>query len=395
MDDNSNKIVFVSGARTPVGRFGGSLAGTENHVMGAHALRAALERGGVPAGAVDEVVIGCVGQVGGDAFLARRIALAAGARPESTAVTVNRLCGSGVEAIRSASLELRTGGSRIVVAGGSENMSRQPFMDFDARNGRRLGHHRLVDGTLSLVTDPFGDYPMGATAENVARRFGVSRRDQDEFAARSQSRAAAARDAGHLDAEIEPITVLERRKERVFDRDEHLRPETTVESLSGLRPAFAADGTVTAGNSSGINDAAAALVMTTEATAKEMGLPVMGELIACAKAGLEPEIMGYAPTLAVERVMERTGMSVTDMGWIELNEAFAAQAVAVMRALRLDPEVTNPLGGAIALGHPVGATGAILTIRTLVQLKRVGRELGLVTMCIGGGQGVAVVVRAR
>ena len=378
--DNSNKIVFVSGARTPVGRFGGSLAGTENHVMGAHALRAALERGGVP---------------GGDAFLARRIALAAGARPESTAVTVNRLCGSGVEAIRSASLELRTGGSRIVVAGGSENMSRQPFMDFDARNGRRLGHHRLVDGTLSLVTDPFGDYPMGATAENVARRFGVSRRDQDEFAARSQSRAAAARDAGHLDAEIEPITVLERRKERVFDRDEHPRPETTVESLSGLRPAFAADGTVTAGNSSGINDAAAALVMTTEATAKEMGLPVMGELIACAKAGLEPEIMGYAPTLAVERVMERTGMSVTDMGWIELNEAFAAQAVAVMRALRLDPEVTNPLGGAIALGHPVGATGAILTIRTLVQLKRVGRELGLVTMCIGGGQGVAVVVRAR
>lgn len=291
--DNSNKIVFVSGARTPVGRFGGSLAGTENHVMGAHALRAALERGGVPAGAVDEVVIGCVGQVGGDAFLARRIALAAGARPESTAVTVNRLCGSGVEAIRSASLELRTGGSRIVVAGGSENMSRQPFMDFDARNGRRLGHHWLVDGTLSLVTDPFGDYPMGATAENVARRFGVSRRDQDEFAARSQSRAAAARDAGHLDAEIEPITVLERRKERVFDRDEHPRPETTVESLSGLRPAFAADGTVTAGNSSGINDAAAALVMTTEATAKEMGLPVMGELVACAKAGLEPEIMGY------------------------------------------------------------------------------------------------------
>ena len=245
------------------------------------------------------------------------------------------------------------------------------------------------------MTDPFGDYPMGATAENVARRFGVSRRDQDEFAARSQSRAAAARDAGHLDAEIEPITVLERRKERVFDRDEHLRPETTVESLSGLRPAFAADGTVTAGNSSGINDAAAALVMTTEATAKEMGLPVMGELVACAKAGLEPEIMGYAPTLAVERVMERTGMSVTDMGWIELNEAFAAQAVAVMRALRLDPEVTNLLGGAIALGHPVGATGAILTIRTLVQLKRVGRELGLVTMCIGGGQGVAVVVRAR
>ncbi|WP_124054956.1 thiolase family protein [Arcanobacterium ihumii] len=388
------KIVVVEGARTAVGAYAGSLSTTPNHIMGSIAVKEAVARAGISSEVVDEVVVGCVGQVGGDAFLARRIALEAGVREDSNAFTVNRLCGSGLQAVQSAAFELRAGDAKFAVAGGSENMSRQPFMDFDARNGWKMGNHNLVDGTLSLVTDPFGNYPMGVTAENVAEKYGISREDQDEFAVYSQEKAAKAQEAGLLAPEIVGVTVKEKRSERIFDADEHLRPGTSVEKLAKLRPAFRDGGSVTAGNSSGINDASAMLVMTTETIAKAEGLKPIGEFVSFAKAGVAPEVMGFAPALAIPRVLEKAGLALRDIDWIELNEAFAAQALAVIRDQSLDMEKTNPLGGAIALGHPVGATGAILSLRTLYNLRRTGKEFGLVSMCIGGGQGVAAVYRA-
>lgn len=393
MPDN-DPIIIVEGARTPVGSFGGVLKDVPAHVLGATAVREAVTRAGLEPTDVQEFVMGCVGQVGGDAFVSRRVALEAGADPSSTALTVNRLCGSGLQAVATAASELREGDSSIVVAGGTESMTRQPFLDFQARNGYRLGHHELVDGTLSLVTDPWGEYPMGRTAENVAERFRVSREEQDAFALRSQQNAAAAQQSGLVDAEIAPVTVQTRRHETIVDRDEHPR-ETSLEVLSKLRPAFSKTGSVTAGNSSGINDAAAAFVLARESVADLRGLPKLAEFVAFSKVGLEPEIMGYAPTIAIGKVLDKAGLSLSDIGWIELNEAFASQAVAVIRDAGLDPEIVNPLGGAIAWGHPVGATGAILALRTVYNLRRTGREYGLITMCIGGGQGVAAIVRAR
>lgn len=390
----SEKIVIVGGARTPVGSFGGALAGVPNHQLGAHAVHHALDRAGVAVTDVDEFILGCVGQVGGDAFIARRVSLEAGARPSSTALAVNRLCGSGLQAVVTAAMELQLGDADVVVAGGTENMSRQPFLNFDARNGSRLGHHTLVDGTLSMVTDPWGGYPMGVTAEKVAERYGIGREEQDEFAVESQRRAQEALAAGDVADEIAPITVTERRSERLLETDEHPRAGVTLERLAGMRPAFAPEGSVTAGNSSGINDAAAALVLTTERYADQRGLAVVGELVGFAKAGLEPEVMGYAPRYAIEKVLKRTGLSLTDIGWVELNEAFAAQAVAVIRDTGLDPASTNPLGGAIAWGHPVGATGSILVLRALLAQRRHGIEHSLVSMCIGGGQAVAAIFRA-
>lgn len=389
-----DRIVIVGGARTPTGSFGGSLAAVPNHELGAHAVKAACARAGVEVSDIDEFVIGCVGQIGGDAFIARRVALEAGACPSSTAMAVNRLCGSGLQAVASAALELRLGEAKLAVAGGSENMSRQPFMDFDARNGYRLGHHTLVDGTLSLVTDPWGNYPMGATAEKVAEKYDVSREAQDEFAAESQRRAQEALASGAVASEIEPLTIKGRKGDTVVDTDEHPRAGVSAESLGRMRPAFAKDGSVTAGNSSGINDAGAAVVMTTLAEAEARGLTPLGELVDFTKVGLEPEVMGYAPKLAIDKILQRTGLGLGDIGWVELNEAFASQAVAVIRDAGLDPEKTNPLGGAIAWGHPIGATGAILTLRTLTNMRARDIEHGLVTMCIGGGQAVAAIFRA-
>lgn len=388
-----DQVVFLGGARTAVGAYGGTLSQVPNHQLGSHAVQAALDNAGVGAEAIDEVVIGCVGQVGEDAFLARRVALAAGVREDSTAMTVNRLCGSGLQAVQSAAQELRSGDSRYAVAGGSENMSLQPFLDYGARDGWKLGDRKVLDGTKSLITDPFGQYPMGNTAEAVATEFGISRQEQDEFAAESQRRAAKAQEEGLFDSEIAPIEVAQRRETITFAKDEHIRPSSSIEKLAKLRPAFVKDGTVTAGNSSGINDAAAALVLSLRSTAEADGLQPIGELVAFAKAGIRPEIMGYAPKLATERVLEKAGLTLDQIDWIELNEAFAAQAVAVIRDLGMNPEKVNPLGGAIALGHPVGATGSILTLRTLHNLKRTGGEYGLITMCIGGGQAVAAIVR--
>ena len=388
----SSRIVVLGGARTPVGSFGGALKDVPAHELGATAARAAFARTGVSPDEVDEVVMGCIGQVGPDAYNARRVALAAGVPTRTPAFTVNRLCGSGLQAIWSAAQEIRWGTASIALAGGDESMSRMPFYDFGARSGYKLGDRTLVDGTVMMLTDPFHGIHMGVTAENVATKYGVSRTEQDEFAAESQRRAATAEAQAAFAEEITPVEVGGRKPVTVTV-DEHPKPATTVETLAGLRPAFQKDGTVTAGNASGINDGGAAVLVTTEEIARERGATGMVVLEAVATAAMEPELMGYAPVLALRSLFAQTGTTPDDIGTIELNEAFAAQAVAVIRDAGLDPERTNPYGGAIALGHPVGATGAIHTLRVAQDLVRRDLELGIVTMCIGGGQALAALFR--
>ncbi|PWJ08107.1 acetyl-CoA C-acyltransferase [Streptomyces sp. NWU49] len=389
---SQEKILIVEGARTPIGSFGGAFKDVPAHELGGTAARAALERAGVEPQDIGEVVMGCIGQVGPDAYNARRVALAAGLPTSTPAYTVNRLCGSGLQAIWSAAMQMRWGGVDIALAGGDENMSRMPFYDFGARSGYRLGDRTLVDGTVMMLTDPFHGIHMGLTAEKVAAEYGVSRREQDEFAAESQRRAASAAAQAAFAEEVTPVEVGGR-KPRVVGVDEHPKPRTTVETLAGLRPAFQSEGTVTAGNASGINDGGAALVLARESVAAERGLSGLVSLEAVATAAMEPELMGYAPVLALRKLFEQTGTSPSDIDVVELNEAFAAQAVAVIRDAGLDPEKTNPNGGAIALGHPVGATGAILTLRVAKDLVRRDLELGVVTMCIGGGQALAALFR--
>ena len=333
--------------------------------------------------------MGQVGQVGPDAYNARRCAIEAGIPPAATAMNVNRLCSSGLQAIVSGAQEILTSQADVVVAGGDESMSRQPFLDYDARDGYRLGSRELVDGTLSLVTDPFGGYPMGETAERVAERHGVSREEQDHFAARSQRLAGRALAEGWFEQEI--VAVTPPRASDPVIRDEHPRPETTEEILASLPPVFRSDGTVTAGNSAGINDGAAAVVLMRESEARRRGFASRLRLRSWAASGIEPEVMGYAPALAIPKALERAGISLDDVDLVELNEAFAAQAVAVVRDVGLELEKVNVAGGAIALGHPVGATGAILTVKLMHALERLGGRVGVVTMCIGGGQGMAAV----
>lgn len=386
------RIVVVDGARTPVGSFGGAFKDVPAHVLGAKAVVEALSRAGVDGADVREVVMGCIGQVGPDAYNARRVAIEAGLPQSTPAFTVNRLCGSGLQSIWSAAQEMRWNDLDITVAGGDENMSRMPFYDFGARGGYRLGDRTLQDGTMLMLTDPFHGIGMGVTAENVASKYGVSREEQDEFALRSQQRAAS---EAAQQAFAEEIVAVETggRKSVTVEKDEHPKSSTTAEILAGLRPAFAKDGTVTAGNSSGINDGAAAVVLATEAAAAERGLTPMVALEHVSVAAMEPELMGYAPTLALNDLFEKSGLTPSTVDVVELNEAFASQAVAVVRDVGLDIEKVNPYGGAIALGHPVGATGAILALRMAKHLVRNDLETGIVTMCIGGGQALAALFR--
>jgi acetyl-CoA C-acetyltransferase len=375
--------------RTAIGRFGGALKDVDAYELGGACIREAVVRAGLQPDDVDEVVMGQVGQVGPDAYNARRCAVAAGIPTTATAMNVNRLCSSGLQAIVTAAQELLTGQAVVAAAGGDESMSRQPFLDYHAREGYRLGPRELLDGTLSLVTDPFGGYPMGHTGELVAERYEVSREEQDAFAARSQERALAAIQAGHFDAEIVPVTPP--RAEAPFARDEHPRPGTTVDVLAKLRPVFKDDGSVTAGNAAGINDGAAACVLMRESEAERRGVEPRLRLRSWAVSGIDPEVMGYAPAFAIPKALERAGLSLADIDLVELNEAFASQAVAVARDVGLDPGTLNVSGGAIALGHPIGATGAILTVKLMHALERLGKKRGIVTMCIGGGQGLAAV----
>lgn len=388
----AQKVVLLAGARTPIGSYGSAFNTVPAHELGSAVVIESLSRAGMSTDEVSEVVMGCIGQVGPDSYNARRVALQSGMGRNTPAFNVNRLCGSGLQAIWSGAQQLLWGGADTVVAGGNESMSRMPFLDFESRGNSRLGHRRLIDGTLAMLTDPFSNSHMGVTAENVAEKYGVSRKDQDAFAAESQRRAASDRARAVFAEEI--VSVLQKGKHaQLVSEDEHPRPSATEQSLAELRPVFREGGSVTAGNSSGINDGAGAVVLMREADVRAQGLKGLATLEAVAVSAIDPELMGYAPVSALQKLFEQTGLGVDDIGVIELNEAFAAQAVAVIRDVGLDPARTNPYGGAIALGHPVGATGAILSVRVGMDLQRNNHDYGIVTMCIGGGQALAALFK--
>ena len=385
-------IVILDGARTAIGTFGGSLSSVAPIDLATVATEAALERSGVEGGQIGHVVFGhVINTEPRDMYLSRVAAMNAGV-PESTpAMNVNRLCGSGAQAIVSAIQSLALGDAEFALAGGAEAMSRSPYIVPSARWGQKMGDVKSLDMMLGALNCPFGTGHMGVTAENVAKENQITREQQDEFALQSQTRAAAAIEAGYFDSQIVPVDVMVRREKVPFAKDEHPKA-TSAEALAGLRPAFQKDGTVTAGNASGINDGAAALVLASAEAAQAAGLKPRARVLGYAHAGVRPEVMGIGPIPAVQALCERTGLSVDDFDVIESNEAFASQALAVSRELGLDNARVNPNGGAIALGHPVGATGAILTVKALYELERIGGRKALITMCIGGGQGIALAI---
>ncbi|ROU01220.1 acetyl-CoA C-acyltransferase family protein [Histidinibacterium lentulum] len=383
-------IVILSGARTPIGSFGGGLADVPPSDLGAAAIRAALDRASLDPGSVGQVVMGhVINTEPRDMYLSRVAAMAAGIPDTVPALNVNRLCGSGAQAIVSAVQSLMLGDCDVAVAGGAESMSRAPHIVPAQRWGARMGDVTALDMMLGALTCPFGTGHMGVTAENVAAEHGIGREDQDAFALESQSRAARAMAEGRFTGQIVPVEKQARKGPVRIDTDEHPKA-TSLGALAALRPVFRKDGSVTAGNASGINDGAAALVLARAEAAEARGLTPLARITGYAIAGVRPEVMGLGPIPAVERLLDRTGLTADAFDVIESNEAFAAQALAVSRALGLDPARVNPNGGAIALGHPVGATGAILTVKALHELARTGGRRALVTMCIGGGQGIAL-----
>jgi len=383
-------IVILSGARTAIGTFGGALAGTAPTETGALVAKAALERAGVEAGEIGHVAYGhVINTEPKDMYLSRVAAMGAGIPETVPAMNVNRLCGSGAQAIVSALQSIALGDADFAVGAGAEHMSRGPYVMPDARFGRKMGDVRALDMMIGALHDPFGHGHMGVTAENVAAERQIGREAQDAFALESQSRAKRAVEEGRFRDQIVPVEVKRGRETVAFDTDEHPRA-TTAEALAALKPAFRKDGSVTAGNASGINDGAAALVLADAEAAEARGLKARARILGYAHAGVRPEVMGLGPIPAVTRLLERTGLGVGDFDVVESNEAFAAQACAVNLELGLDPAKVNPNGGAIALGHPVGATGAIITVKCLYELERIGGRYGLVTMCIGGGQGIAL-----
>ena len=385
-------IVILGGARTAIGGFGGALAGVSPIELGTTVARAAMERSGITGDAIGQVAMGhVINTEPKDMYVSRVAAMQAGI-PESTpAMNVNRLCGSGVQAIISMVQALQLGDAEFALAAGSENMSRSPYIISDQRWGAKMGDVKTQDMMLGALNCPFGTGHMGVTAENVAREHGITRADQDAFAHQSQERAAAAIAGGYFDSQIVPVSVKVKRELVDFSRDEHPKA-TTLEKLSSLRPVFEKDGTVTAGNASGLNDGAAAVVLATEAAAEAAGLTPKFRILGYAHAGVRPEVMGIGPVPAVRKLLERTGLKAGDFDVIESNEAFASQALAVTKELGLDPAIVNPNGGAIALGHPVGATGAIITVKAMYELERTGGKRALITMCIGGGQGIALAI---
>ena len=388
------KPVIVSGVRTAIGRFGGSFKDFSAVDLAGAAIKEALIRANVHGGDVEDVAVGNVLQVNHDSYTARLAALNAGIPEEVPAFTVNRWCSSGLEAINMAAQLIMTGEIDVAVAAGAENMSQAPYlMPYQARwDGLRMGDATLRDGLISALNCPVNFYHMGITAENVASRHEVTRGDQDQLAVLSHERAVRAINEGRFESQIVPVDVPQRKGDpkRVLT-DEHPRADTTLESLGKLRPAFKDDGSVTAGNASGINDGAAAVVIMSEEKAKSMGIKPRLRWHARAVVGVDPAFMGTGPVPAVRKVMKKTGMTVDDMDVIELNEAFAAQAAYCIRELGLDMEKTNPNGSGISLGHPVGATGAVMTVKAMEELDRIDGEFGLITMCVGGGQGVATI----
>lgn len=385
-------IVILGGARTAIGTFGGSLASVPPIDLARIAAQAALERSGVEPGQIGSVVFGTVlATEPADMYLSRRAAMGAGIPDTVPAMNVNRLCGSGVQAIVSGTQALTMGDADFALVGGAESMSRAPYILPAARFGQKMGDAGAVDMMVGALTCPFGTGHMGVTAENVAEEHSVSRAEQDAFALESQIRAARAISDGRFKEQIVPVPVRTRKGDMLFDTDEHPK-DSTLDSLAGLRPVFRKDGSVTAGNASGINDGAGALVLARADAAERAGLTARARILGYAHAGVRPEVMGIGPVPAVQALMARTGLAIDDFDVIESNEAFAAQALAVSKALGFDDARVNPNGGAIALGHPVGATGAIITIKALYELERINGKRALVTMCIGGGQGIALAI---
>lgn len=386
-------VVILDGARTPIGTFGGALAGTPPTESAAHVVRHALARAGVEGAQVGTVVFGhVINTEPKDMYLSRVAAVKGGIPVETPCLTLNRLCGSGAQAIVSAAQHLMLGDNDFAVAGGAESMSRSPHSWQVARAGQKMGDAKMLDMMIGALSDPFEGMHMGVTAENVAADCQIGRAEQDAFALESQRRAAAAIEAGHYKSQIAPIEVTVRRDTVLFDTDEHPKPNTTAETLAGLRPAFRKDGTVTAGNASGINDGAAAVVLATAKAAERAGLKPKARLMGYGHAGVQPDRMGIGPIPAVTNLLKKLGMTADQFDLIEANEAFAAQACAVNKGLGLDPAKVNPNGGAIALGHPIGATGALLTIKAMYELERTGGRYAIITMCIGGGQGIALAI---
>ncbi|MFU8779252.1 MAG: acetyl-CoA C-acyltransferase family protein [Roseovarius sp.] len=385
-------IVILDGCRTAIGTFGGALAGTPPTALGAIVAREALARSGVEGGQIGHVVFGhVINTEPRDMYVSRVAAIEAGIPDTAPAMNVNRLCGSGAQAIVSVVQSLMLGDADFGLAGGSENMSRSPFIIPDQRWGAKMGDVKTLDMMLGALNCPFGTGHMGVTAENVAAEHGISRADQDAFALESQRRAGVAISEGRFKSQIVPVEVRVKRDMVAFDTDEHPKA-TTAEALAGLKTVFQKDGTVTAGNASGINDGAAALVLARADAAEAAGLKPRARILGYAHAGVRPQVMGIGPVPAVEMLLKRIGLAASDFDLVESNEAFAAQALAVNKGLGLDPAKVNPNGGAIALGHPVGATGAILTVKALYELERTGGKRAIITMCIGGGQGIALAI---
>tara|TARA_R110000751_G_scaffold95381_6_gene186477 strand:- start:34055 stop:35236 length:1182 start_codon:yes stop_codon:yes gene_type:complete len=384
-------VHILAGNRTAIGTFGGSLSAQEPSALGASVAVEAMKRASVDPAEIGHVVYGNVIPTGPhDAYLGRAAALGAGIPEEAPAMTLNRLCGSGAQAIVSVAQNIMLGDCQVGLAGGTEVMSRAPHYLQAGRFGQKMGDVKMIDGLTGILTDPFGSGIMGVTAENVSEKYHICREDQDAFALESQLRAAHAIRNGHFKSQILPLEVKAGRTSHIFETDEHPKSDTTMEGLAALRPAFKKDGTVTAGNSSGINDGAAAVVLASEDYVNRNGAKTLGRLLGYAHSGVEPRIMGIGPVPAVRMLLERTGLSLSDIDVIESNEAFAAQALAVSRELKFDPQKVNPDGGAVALGHPVGATGVILSVKALYYLERTGGRYAIVTMCIGGGQGIAL-----
>ncbi|SBR47853.1 acetyl-CoA C-acyltransferase [Halomonas sp. HL-93] len=389
-----DNVVIVGGARTPIGGFGGSLSTLAPFELGAITAREALRRAGVNGGNIDHSVYGHIITTGPqDAYLARHIALESGVPNEAGAFNVNRLCGSGVQAVLSAAQQIVLGDSRLALAGGAESMSRGAYLlPPQARNGMRMGDMSVDDLTLGILSDPFGSGHMGCTAENIAKQYGLTREQLDQFALESHQKAARAIAEGRFEAQIVPVEVRQGKQTNIVSRDEHVRDGVQLGDLARLKPAFQKDGVVTAGNASGINDGAATLVLAHADEAKQRGLSPRARLRVATTAGVGPSLMGLGPIPAVKRCLQQAGLSINDIDVIESNEAFAAQAMVVADSLGFPLEKLNPNGGAVALGHPVGATGAILILKALHVLERVNGGYGLITLCIGGGQGIALLI---
>ena len=392
MMSDEREVVVLSGVRTAVGGYGGSLKDQSPTDLAAAVVRAAVQRADVKPEDIGHAVFGNVIHTQRqDMYLARVAAVNGGLPKETPALTLNRLCGSGLQAIVSAAQLIKLGDCDAAIAGGAECMSRGQYWVPGLRFGQRMGDAQVVDAMVGALTDPFDDGHMGVTAENVAEKWGVSREDQDALAVESHRRAAAATEAGYFKEQILPVEMKTRKGPVTFDTDEHFRRDVDLASMAKLRPVFKKDGSVTAGNASGLNDAAAAMVLMERKAAESRGLQPMARLVGYAFAGVEPQYMGIGPIPAVRKLWDKTGLSAADMDVCEVNEAFAAQALAVCRELALPPERTNPNGSGISLGHPIGATGCIISVKALYELQRTGGRYALVTMCIGGGQGIAAI----